>query len=132
MLLKFWEVAKIRFKSPFAMCQKVYLIIGALADLRIGYLTAGSISFEIESMNPLFKSRAKKILVAAICLGILAAFLFGGAAWNHNPQDEFHIDGVATSDFYVLLVMTFGLVAGAALLVSLPTAYFFSRSPNKS
>ena len=83
-------------------------------------------------MNSLFMSRTKKILVVAICLGILAAFFFGGAAWNHNSQDEFHVDGVATADFYSLVVLTFSLVTGATLIVSLPIAYFFSRSPSKS
>lgn len=95
-------------------------------------LTAVRQCFEIERMNSLFKSRAKKILIVAIVLGILSAIFFGGAAWSHNPQDEFHIDGVATSDFYVLVAISFILSAGAILLVSLPTAYFLSRSPSKS
>ncbi len=95
-------------------------------------LTAVRLSFEIKGMNSLFKSRAKKIFIVAIFLGILAAFFFGGAAWNHNPQDEFHIDGVPTSDFYILVAQTFSLVTGAILIVSLPTAYFFSRSLSKS
>ncbi|NUM57702.1 MAG: hypothetical protein HUU56_03675 [Bdellovibrionaceae bacterium] len=83
-------------------------------------------------MSPLFKSRAKKTLVVAIILGIFAAFFFGEASWSHNPQDEFHIDGVPTSDFYFLVVMTFSLVTGGILLLGLPAVYFLSRSPGKN
>lgn len=88
------------------------------------------LSLEIEHMNPLFKSRVKKIFVAAICLGIFATLFFGWTAWNHNPQNEFHTNGVVTSNFYVLVLTTFGLITSATLLVCLPIAYFFSQKSN--
>lgn len=61
-------------------------------------------------------------MIAAL-VGLLTAAFFGWTAWEHNPQGEFHLDGAPTSDFYVLILISFVLGAGVILLLSTAVKY---------
>ena len=84
-------------------------------------------------MNILFKSRLKKVLIAAILMGLVVACLLGAAAWfGMNSQDEFQVDGTPTTQFYFLLLVTFVTVCSAILLLGAAVSYFLSKSKDKS
>lgn len=84
-------------------------------------------------MNPVFKSRLKKVFWVALLIGFTAAALMGTIVWHGtNPQDEFHVDGVPTFEFFRILLAAFLPVTSAVVVISSPIVYFFSRSPSKS
>jgi Mg/Co/Ni transporter MgtE len=83
-------------------------------------------------MHTIFKSRLKKVLIAASVIGILVACFLGMAAWNDNPLEEFHSGGVPTSDFYVLLLATFFGVSGPIFLIGTVVVYVISKLSSKS
>ena len=113
------------------MLQKAIRVTSApITQLVIFLLTLIHLSPEIERMNQLFRSRVKKIFILAVCFGTLVNLFFGWAALNHNPQNEFYTNDFITSDYFVLVLTTFGLVTSITLLVCLPIAYFFSRISN--
>jgi hypothetical protein len=65
-------------------------------------------------------------------LGSLATFVVGTAAWDHNPQEEYHVGDSPTTDFYLLLFSTFLTVGGPVFIFGGAIVYFFSRNTAKT
>lgn len=70
----------------------------------------------------------KLVFFLAFIVSAIVTFLLASVALTHNPLNEFYTESGPTSDFFVLLAITFGLSFGSILILFAPLAYFLSRS----
>ncbi|NVJ66078.1 MAG: hypothetical protein HWE16_06290 [Gammaproteobacteria bacterium] len=63
------------------------------------------------------KLQNKKGYVYATLIGLVFSGIVGQIAWQHNPQQEYHIGSIPTLDFLILITISFCMGFAVTLFI---------------